>query len=120
MDDETISRIVTEISDLRETHHTENPQPLSEQSLSSLQTLLNHSQPLDPLYDAVSPSHLIPPIDTTMDSSPPPHSLLASHVFISFLPKRPRFHSLHYSLLSLIPSLPPSCFQKHGAKSCGR
>ncbi|AES75518.1 hypothetical protein MTR_6g046230 [Medicago truncatula] len=76
MDDETISRIITEISDLRETHHTENPQPLSEKSLSSLQTLLNHSQPLDPLYDAVSPSHLIPPIDTAMDSSPPPHSLL--------------------------------------------
>ena len=108
MDDETISRIVTEISDLRETHHTENPQPLSEQSLTSLQTLLNHSQPLDPLYDAVSPSHLIPPIATAMDSSPPPHSLLASHVFLSFLlsPNAPVFTLFTpLSFLSFLRSL---------------
>ncbi|CAK8531690.1 unnamed protein product [Lathyrus sativus] len=91
--DETISRIVTEIEDLRDNHRPDNPQPLSEQSLSDLQKLLKNSQALDALYDAVSPSHLIPPIATAMDSSPTPHSLLASHVFLSFLlsPNAPVF-----------------------------
>ncbi|KAL5097981.1 hypothetical protein RYX36_002308 [Vicia faba] len=83
--DETISRIATEIEDLRENHRPDNPQPLSEQSLSDLQKLLKNPQALEALYDAVSPSHLIPPIATAMDSSPTPHSLLASHVFLSFL-----------------------------------
>ncbi|KAJ1407657.1 Condensin complex subunit 1, C-terminal [Sesbania bispinosa] len=87
--DETISRIVAEVEDLP---HTDTP-PLSQQSLSDLQRLLNHSDALDSLYDAVSPSSLIPPIAAAMDSSPTPHSLLASNVFLSFLlsPNAPVF-----------------------------
>ncbi|WJX27830.1 hypothetical protein P8452_16611 [Trifolium repens] len=113
--EETISRIVTEIEDLRENHHIDNPQPLSEQSLTDLQTLLKNSQSLDPLYDAVSPSHLIPPIATAMDSSPTPHSLLASHVFLSFLlsPNAPVFTLFTpLSFLSFLRSIRRS-FKNH-------
>ncbi|PNX99283.1 condensin-2 complex subunit d3-like protein, partial [Trifolium pratense] len=113
--EETISRIVTEIEDLRENHHIDNPQPLSEQSLTDLQTLLKNSQPLDPLYDAVSPSHLIPPIATAMDSSPTPHSLLASNVFLSFLlsPNAPVFTLFTpLSFLSFLRSIRRS-FKNH-------
>ncbi|WJX23538.1 hypothetical protein P8452_12740 [Trifolium repens] len=117
--EETISRIVTEIEDLRENHHIDNPQPLSEQSLTDLQTLLKNSQSLDPLYDAVSPSHLIPPIATAMDSSPTPHSLLASHVFLSFLlsPNAPVFTLFTpLSFLSFLRSIRRS-FKNHNPNS---
>ncbi|KAK7289931.1 hypothetical protein RIF29_03976 [Crotalaria pallida] len=87
MMDETISRVLEELEDLR--HHQPPPPPLSNSSLSSLQLLLSDSdtdEPLIHLFDelsskALSPSLLIPPIASAMDSG----SLLASDVFLSLL-----------------------------------
>ncbi|XP_061370588.1 uncharacterized protein LOC133313254 [Gastrolobium bilobum] len=78
--EDTISRIVAEVED-----HRGNPEPppISEQTLSDLQLLLNDydSETFDILYS----KNLIPPIASAMDSSPTPHSLLASNVFLSLL-----------------------------------
>ncbi|XP_027338304.1 condensin-2 complex subunit D3 [Abrus precatorius] len=107
--EETVSRVVSELED-----HRGNPQPppLSEQTLSDLQLLLNHSL-LDTLYDelsskSLSPSTLIPPIASAMDSSPSHHSLLASNVFLSLLlsPNAPVFTLFTpISFLSFLRSL---------------
>ncbi|KAK7303782.1 hypothetical protein RJT34_14699 [Clitoria ternatea] len=107
--EETVSRIVSELEDLR---GNTQPPPISEQTLSDLQDLLKHSH-LDTLYDefsskSLSPSALIPPIASAMDSSPSHHSLLASNVFLSLLlsPNAPVFTLFSpISFLSFLRSL---------------
>ncbi|KAK7329447.1 hypothetical protein VNO77_23616 [Canavalia gladiata] len=107
--EETVARIVSELEDLR---GNPQPPPLSEQALSDLQHLLNHSHS-EPLYDelsskSLSPSTLIPPIASAMDSSPSHHSLLASNVFLSLLlsPNAPVFTLFTpISFLSFLRSL---------------
>ncbi|KAI9077591.1 hypothetical protein K1719_040428 [Acacia pycnantha] len=104
--EETISRVIAELEELR--HHDirsdPQPPPLSQQSLLDLQSLLddshndNESEPLDRLYDELSsknlsPSLLIQPIATAMDSGPANVSLAASKVYLSLLlsPNAPVF-----------------------------
>ncbi|CAL0301613.1 unnamed protein product [Lupinus luteus] len=87
--DQTISRIVAELDDLRHNNHHQPPSPLSNESLSSLQLLLSdeeEQEPLTRLFDelsskSLSPSALISPISSAMDSG----SLTASDVFLSLL-----------------------------------
>ncbi|KAH1209126.1 Condensin-2 complex subunit D3 [Glycine max] len=112
--EETVSRIISELEDLR--GNPQPPPPLSEQTLMDLQFLLKHSL-TETLYDELpsknlSPSSLIPPIASAMDSSPPHHSLLASDVFLSLLlaPNAPVFTLFTpISFLSFLRSLRRSC-----------
>ncbi|CAJ1963390.1 unnamed protein product [Sphenostylis stenocarpa] len=111
--EETVSRVISDIEDLRG-----NPEqaPLSEQTLTDLQILLNNSLS-DSLYDELpsknlSPSALIAPIASAMDSSPSHHSLLASDVFLSLLlaPNAPVFTLFTpISFISFLRSLRRSC-----------
>ncbi|XP_054821462.1 uncharacterized protein LOC129320202 [Prosopis cineraria] len=104
--EETISRIITELEELR--HHDSRcdplPPPLSQRSLLDLESLLddthnaNESEPLERLYDELSsknlsPSLLIQPIASAMDSGPTNVSLSASKVYLSLLlsPNAPVF-----------------------------
>ncbi|KAL2997473.1 hypothetical protein AAZX31_09G043500 [Glycine max] len=111
--EETVSRVISELEDLR---GNPQPPPLSEQTLTNLQFLLKHSLS-ESLYDELSsknlsPSSLIPPIASAMDSSPPHHSLLASDVFLSLLlaPNAPVFTLFTpMSFLSFLRSLRRSC-----------
>ncbi|KAG5006026.1 hypothetical protein JHK85_024568 [Glycine max] len=111
--EETVSRVISELEDLR---GNPQPPPLSEQTLTNLLFLLKHSLS-ESLYDELSsknlsPSSLIPPIASAMDSSPPHHSLLASDVFLSLLlaPNAPVFTLFTpMSFLSFLRSLRRSC-----------
>ncbi|RDX62737.1 Condensin-2 complex subunit D3, partial [Mucuna pruriens] len=111
--EETVSRIVSELEDLR---GNPQPPPLSEQTLTDLQLLLNDSLS-EALYDelsskALSPSALVPPMASAMDSSPSHHSLLASDVFLSLLLSQnaPVFTLFTpISFLSFLRSLRRSC-----------
>lgn len=98
--EETLSRIIAELDELRHCDTPNNPQPppLSQQSLSDLQFLVDDSESLDQLYDELSaknlsPSLLIQPIASAMDSGPPNVSLAASKVYLSLLlcPNAPVF-----------------------------
>ncbi|KAK7412933.1 hypothetical protein VNO78_04708 [Psophocarpus tetragonolobus] len=111
--EETVSRVISELEDVR---GNPQPPPLSEQTLTDLQILLNHCLS-ECLYDelsskTLSPSSLVPPIASAMDSSPPHHSLLASDVFLSLLlaPNAPVFTLFTpISFLSFLRSLRRSC-----------
>ncbi|KAK7354816.1 hypothetical protein VNO80_20317 [Phaseolus coccineus] len=111
--EETMARVISEIEDFRGNH--EQP-PLSEQALKDLQILLNNSLS-ESLYDEfpsknLSPSALIAPIASAMDSSPSHHSLLASDVFLSLLlaPNAPVFTLFTpISFLSFLRALRRSC-----------
>ncbi|KAG2398440.1 hypothetical protein LR48_Vigan468s009100 [Vigna angularis] len=111
--EETVARVISEIEEFRGSH--EQP-PLSEQTLRDLQILLNNSLS-ESLYDELpsknlSPSALIAPIASAMDSSPSHHSLLASDVFLSLLlaPNAPVFTLFTpISFLSFLRSLRRSC-----------
>ncbi|KAL2341770.1 hypothetical protein Fmac_009710 [Flemingia macrophylla] len=107
--EETVSSVVSELEDLR---GNPQPPPLSEKTLTDLQLLLRHSL-TESLYDELasknlSPSSLIPPVASAMDSS----SLLASDVFLSLLlsPNAPVFTLFTpISFLSFLRSLRRSC-----------
>ncbi|XP_004298132.1 PREDICTED: condensin-2 complex subunit D3 [Fragaria vesca subsp. vesca] len=97
--DESIARIVTELEDLR---HLENPantqtQPISDSTLSDLQTLLDAAadendpeNPMDRFSDelaskSLSLTSLVRPISAAMDSGPAHFTLAASKLYLSLL-----------------------------------
>lgn len=98
--EEAIARIVQELEEIR---HSQPPPPISDSSLSDLQTLLdnaldNDSEPIDRLYDelsskSLSPSNLVSPLASAMDSGSTPLSVLASKIYLSILlcPNSPVF-----------------------------
>ncbi|PON80371.1 Condensin subunit 1/Condensin-2 complex subunit D [Parasponia andersonii] len=99
--EEATTRVVQELEELR--HSQPPPPPISDSSLSDLQTLLdntldNDSEPMDRLYDdllskSLSPSNLVCPLASAMDSGSAPLSLSASKVYLSMLlcPNSPVF-----------------------------
>ncbi|KAG7996008.1 hypothetical protein I3843_01G139000 [Carya illinoinensis] len=142
--EESTSRIITELEEIRyldnPTNPQSQPQPLSEPALLDLQTLLdqtldsNDSELLDRLYDdlaskSLSPNHLVPPIASAMDSGPIHLSLLASKVYLSLLlsPNAPVFtlfapmaflsllHSIRRSLKRRPQVPPPDIEGSHAA-----
>lgn len=121
--EETIAGIVAEIAAVR-FHNPENSgqsqsPAISGSCLSDLQTLLDQafndddSEAMDSLYEKLSsknlsPSSLIPPIASAMDSGPSHLSLFASQVYLSLLlyPNSPVFTLFSpVAFLSLLRSI---------------
>ncbi|KAI4345407.1 hypothetical protein L6164_012535 [Bauhinia variegata] len=101
---EPIARIIGELEELHHARSTDQSPPLSRQSLSDLELLLgddldaNGSESLSRLFEELSsnnlsPSVLLHPIASAMDSSPIAVSILASKVYLSLLlaPNAPVF-----------------------------
>ncbi|GMN62398.1 hypothetical protein TIFTF001_031479 [Ficus carica] len=98
--EEAISRIITELEELR---HSQPTPSFSDSSLSDLETLLDNSldddsEPIHRLFAELSakslyPSSLVSPIASAMDSGSPSLSLVASKVYLSILlsPNSPVF-----------------------------
>ncbi|KAI8566056.1 hypothetical protein RHMOL_Rhmol02G0009600 [Rhododendron molle] len=93
--DETIHRIISSL----QTHHSlsSSPTPISSQTLSDLQTLLDN-QEIQTLFDELPPNNLsplslLPPLTSALDSGPAHLSLSASKVYLSLLlaPNSPVF-----------------------------
>ncbi|XP_050372947.1 uncharacterized protein LOC126790663 [Argentina anserina] len=93
--DETIARILTELEGLRHSTATQ-PQPISDSTLSDLQTLLDAADendlenPMDRFSDeltakSLSLTSLVRPISAAMDSGPPHFTLAASKLYLSLL-----------------------------------
>ncbi|XP_015899874.3 uncharacterized protein LOC107433135 [Ziziphus jujuba] len=120
----TIAGIVAEIAEFRSHNPTnsgiESQSPaISDSCLSDLQILLDQtfndddSEAIDTLYEKLSsknlsPSSLIPPIASVMDSGPTHLSLFASHVYLSLLlyPNSPVFTLFSpVAFLSLLRSI---------------
>ncbi|EXB74769.1 hypothetical protein L484_023511 [Morus notabilis] len=123
--EEAISRIIAELEELR---HSQLTPSISDSSLSDLQTLLDNtldddSEPIDRLYaelsaKSLSPSNLVSPLASAMDSGSPNLSLVASKVYLSILlsPNSPvltlftpmAFLSLLRSIRRCLKRRPPS------------
>lgn len=125
--EQAISRIVTELEEVRVFGNPSNPRSqfqsqshlISDSSLLDLQTLLNNtfdtndSTPMGRLYDELSsknlsPSNLVGPIASAMDSNTTHLSLLASNVYLSLLssPNSPVFTLFTpMAFLSLLQSI---------------
>ncbi|XP_058000935.1 uncharacterized protein LOC110633017 isoform X2 [Hevea brasiliensis] len=132
----TVTRI---IADLVETHCNQSPTPLlSRSTLEDLQSLLDTNDPqlLDQFFfdlssKSISPSALLPPLTTTMDSGPTHLSLMSSNAYLSLLlsPNSPVFTLFTpMSFLTLLRSLrrslkarpPPPIGECHSsASACG-
>ncbi|KAL5541868.1 hypothetical protein UlMin_009578 [Ulmus minor] len=127
--EEAISRIVTELEEIR---HSQPPQPISDSSLSDLQTLLettleNDSESTERLYDdlsskTLSPSNLVTHIASAMDLGSPHLSISASKVYLSLLlsPNSPVFTLFTpMAFLSLLRSIRRSLKHRPSGEGSG-
>ncbi|KAF9606162.1 hypothetical protein IFM89_023255 [Coptis chinensis] len=85
--EETYRRIITEVETLNK-----NPQPISEPTLEDLQSLFEDDteEVIHNLFDQLlqknlSPTSLLEPLSSSMDSGPPHLTLLASNLYLSIL-----------------------------------
>ncbi|CAL1413239.1 unnamed protein product [Linum trigynum] len=113
---ELLSRIVADLEEARDSSSRTPSPPLSRSTLLDLQSILNADDAADLLDQffsrlsskSLSPSSLLPPLTSAMDSGPISISLLSSQAYLSLLlcPNSPVFTLFNpMSFLSLLRSL---------------